>query len=803
MKAFFKLLDNLKLSIRLNLITILVLGLLLVIIAVVLNTALTALTERTGRQRVREEAKVIQSHLAEVERRLGAEAKVVATTPELIEAVAAHDLAGIHTQMLVSAAPFAFDKIEILDAKMDILASYAVAGDAHSAGEEKLISLALLGISKTALMPEHEAAGHLQLSAVVPFKDRTGALIGALLVGRSLNDDLLATLNFNRERVHLVLLYQGQAVAHHVADLSSLDRDTPPDSPPPNIQASFPQLTDPQPFQKISTGQTYVADYFLYDTLDQHPYSVAYLPLLVDDEIDAAIAILLDLSDLNNFQKSLTRSLTGLFVVVMVATMGIMALFFRHSIAVPLRQLGAAAGQMTAGNLSARAGHLASKSEIGLLAISFDQMASQLQQTLDNLEQRVTARTAELEVANRQLSQEVAERKLAEYALRDSEARFRRVTNSISDHVYMTEFSAEGQPVNGYISPNVSDLTGYPAEMLMADWGFWPTVIIHPDDQPLAADQAQRLFQGQASEIEYRLLRADGQEVWVRDSGRVEKDPDTGQFVVYGVVSDITARKQAEEALAQARDQALEASRLKTQLLANVSHDLRTPLNAILGYTEMLQVGIYGQLSPSQREAIAEIIDSTGQLLNFVNNLLNQAQIESGKIVLRSTPFTPIDLLETATAIHILAEAKDITLAFHVAPGVPSPLYGDIHWLRQILLNLVGNAIKFTEPGGTVNASICRPDERHWALQVADTGCGIPAEAQDYIFEVFRQVDGTATRLHGGSGVGLAIVKQLATLMGGNVSLSSQVGQGSTFTVHLPLNSVAEKPYDQTVSLDH
>ncbi len=390
-------------------------------------------------------------------------------------------------------------------------------------------------------------------------------------------------------------------------------------------------------------------------------------------------------------------------------------------------------------------------------------------------------------------SRDITERKQAENALHESEERFRQVITSLSHHVYMTEVTNEGQQINRYISPNIEPLTGYPLKKFMTDWSFWPSTVIHPDDRAGAATQAARLSQGQSSETEYRLVRADDQIIWVNDSGRVEKDKARQSFLVYGVVSDITERKRAEMALIMARDQALEASRLKTQLLANVSHDLRTPLNAILGYTEMLQEGIYGSLSEPQRNVASEIIDSTGQLLDFVNNMLNQARIKAGKITLNITPFTPAQLVDNVqSTLTVVAKAKGLTLTSDVAPNVPPTLAGDSYWLRQILINLVGNAIKFTNQG-SIQIYVYRYNEELWAVQVADTGCGIPVEAQSYIFDLFRQVDGTATRGHGGSGLGLSIVKQLTTLMGGQIILNSEVGQGSTFTILLPLQTIPEK----------
>lgn len=395
--------------------------------------------------------------------------------------------------------------------------------------------------------------------------------------------------------------------------------------------------------------------------------------------------------------------------------------------------------------------------------------------------------------ADQIIRRQYSELKQSGEALRKSEERFRQVISSVSDHIYTTEFTLDGQRINSFISANVEDLTGYPAETFMANRNFWPSTVIHPDDRAAAGAQAARFAQGHNSEMEYRLIRADGRTVWVRDSGRVGKDPFSHNFIIYGVVSDITERKQAEQTLALAHQQALEASQLKIQLPANVSHDLRTPLNAILGYAEMLQEGIYGPLSTQQYSATAEIIDSTGHLLTFVNNLLVQAQIESGQVVLKAIPFAPADLLESVLAVTSpLARTKKLELTVDIAPDVPSTLYGDPYWLCQILANLVNNALKFTQQG-KVNVHISGPDEAHWAIQVSDTGLGIPSEAQGYIFDTFRQIDGSTTRTHSGGGLGLSIVKQLTTLMGGQINLTSQVGYGSTFTVCLPLLSVPQK----------
>ncbi|MBE7551528.1 MAG: PAS domain-containing protein [Anaerolineales bacterium] len=384
------------------------------------------------------------------------------------------------------------------------------------------------------------------------------------------------------------------------------------------------------------------------------------------------------------------------------------------------------------------------------------------------------------------IQHQYSELKHSTAALQESEERFRQVISSISDHIYMTKLT-KNEPINHYISPNFEALTGYRSEKLMAEWNFWPSSLIHPDDRAAAAAQFEKFAHGQNSEVEYRLIRADGQVIWIRDSGRVEKDADQESIIIYGVISDITGRKQAEEALALARDEALKANRLKSQLLANVSHDLRTPLSAILGYVDMLQFGVYGPLTTQQQSITQKIMSCTTRLTDLVNHLLDQAQLEAGTLKLNPTWLAPAGLIDQVkSTLGILVEAKGLQLISDIAADVPPLVWGDPARLEQIIINLVSNAIKFTEQG-SVRICIYRPDETHWAIQVSDTGPGIPSEAHSYIFEAFRQVDNGVTPKQSGTGLGLSIVKQLTTLMEGQVTVESRVGQGSTFTALLPL----------------
>jgi len=247
---------------------------------------------------------------------------------------------------------------------------------------------------------------------------------------------------------------------------------------------------------------------------------------------------------------------------------------------------------------------------------------------------------------------------------------------------------------------------------------------------------------------------------------------------------------QAREAmLAQARDEADAASRFKSRLLANVSHDLRTPLNVILGYADMMHDEAFGPLTAQQREATERILINTRRLISLIGSLLDQAQIEAGRLALSYKPFKPADLLaDIEKMMALLAQRKGLRFTTSINPNFPSTLYGDPQRLQQILMNLVENAIKFTAKGAVgirfyVNSS-------HWVMEVSDTGRGIPPEARSFIFDPFRQVDGISTaREQAGIGLGLSIVQQLTSLMNGEIRLASEIDKGSTFSILLPIES--------------
>lgn len=251
-----------------------------------------------------------------------------------------------------------------------------------------------------------------------------------------------------------------------------------------------------------------------------------------------------------------------------------------------------------------------------------------------------------------------------------------------------------------------------------------------------------------------------------------------------GVNRMLETLDRAQRDLAAARDDALEAARLKTQLFANVSHDLRTPINAVIGFAEMLGEGVYGQLSSEQARVLKRIDRNARELLLQVNDLLEASSLESGRLPLRPTYFTADELLGPVRELgEGLALRK--SLAFHIGDETAGArLYGDPERVRQIALNLVHNAVKYTERGEVRVSVACDPDR--WVLAVADTGAGIAPELQAAVFEPFRQGGADGTTQRGGVGLGLYIAREMAQRMGGALTVKSQPGQGSTFTLTLP-----------------
>lgn len=398
-----------------------------------------------------------------------------------------------------------------------------------------------------------------------------------------------------------------------------------------------------------------------------------------------------------------------------------------------------------------------------------------LQQERDLLEQRVEERTSDLQA-------EIAEREHAQSLLQESESRFRQIVENASDIIYRTD--AQGKFT--YANPAALNMMGFEREEEVLGKNYLDLTI------PEARHRLKRTYDRQAigkiknTYFEFPAVTMKGEIIWVGQNVQLVMDGD--QVVGFQALArDITQLRQAQEALLLARDQALEASRFKSQLVSRVGHELRTPLGGILGFAELLQQQAFGSLTEKQNTAVTNIVESTHYLTETVNDLLDQAQMESKSIILHNDYFKPSALLEKiSTTMSVLAGKKGLEFNAEISPDFTTELYGDENRLQQIIVNLAGNAIKFTKKGG-VRVRLSMPTPARWSLEVIDTGVGIPLSEQVNIFEPFRQLSNSITRENRGSGLGLAIVKQLVELMGGQISLKSEVGQGSTFTVTLPI----------------
>ncbi len=388
------------------------------------------------------------------------------------------------------------------------------------------------------------------------------------------------------------------------------------------------------------------------------------------------------------------------------------------------------------------------------------------------------------------VKQDITERKRAEEEIR----KLQRAVDQAAHSVVITDKTGTIE----YVNPAFTRVTGYTLEEAI---GQNPR-ILKSDKHPRSFYQQlwNTILKGETWYGEFVNKRKDGSLYWERASIAPVKDEKGNITHFVAVKEDITAYKELEAELRRARDEAEQASRFKTQLLGNVSHDMRTPLGGILGYTEMLLDGAFGELTPQQRKALIRIMQSTRHLVEFTTDLLNQAELESGRIRFNISEFPPKDLLKVVSSSQSLAEAKGLQVHIEVDPALPKQISGDPYWLRQIIANLLSNAVKYTDEGH-IWLRLRRADEEHWAIEVEDTGEGIPPEAQKHIFEAFRQVDGSPTRRHKGTGLGLSIVQQLVNLMHGEIKLESTPGKGSKFTVILPCQAhLSEDSHDDPIT---
>jgi PAS domain S-box-containing protein len=358
-----------------------------------------------------------------------------------------------------------------------------------------------------------------------------------------------------------------------------------------------------------------------------------------------------------------------------------------------------------------------------------------------------------------------------------SEKRLRDILNSLLGFVGF--FTLDGKLID--CNSSAVEDAGLQMEDVLGKL-FWATAgwSYDPAEQTRVRGMMVRAAQGEVVRFETRVLDRDQQQMIIDFTFRPLRDQHGTVCNIIGHGVDITARAQAEAELLQAKEAAESSSRAKSEFLANMSHEIRTPMNGVIGLTEVL---LETKLDAEQREYLTLVQSSAESLLRIINDILDVSKIEAGKLSLEIRDFVLRDVvLDALRGLRVPADSKGLKLVFEVDSGVPKAVRGDAGRLRQILINLIGNAIKFTSQG-QVSVTIERwPDSSDTLhFSVRDTGIGIPAEKQDMIFDAFTQVDGSYTRKFGGTGLGLTIASRLVQMMNGRIWVESQEGQGSRF----------------------
>jgi PAS domain S-box-containing protein len=408
------------------------------------------------------------------------------------------------------------------------------------------------------------------------------------------------------------------------------------------------------------------------------------------------------------------------------------------------------------------------------------------------------------------LARDMTERKKAEDALRESEERFRGTFENAGVGIAHVDFDGRWLRLN----EKLCAIVGYTREELLHKTF---KDITYPGDLPASLDRVARLRRGEfpSYSLEKRYVRKDGTPVWVDLSVSIQRDAAGAPAYLIAVVQDISERKWLESELRQAMEAAERASRAKSEFLAHVSHEVRTPLNAILGMNEL---ALDTPLTERQRKYLTVMRSSAEALLEVIDDLLDFSKIEAGKLELDRAPFSLRAAVNDALrSLALRAHRKGLELVGRIRPDAPDDFVGDAGRLRQVLLNLVGNAIKFTDKGEVVVEAESLEEENGpghgdgagpeaplssgplapasppctLRFSVRDTGIGIPREKQQKVFEAFEQADSSTTRRYGGTGLGLSIASRLVGLMGGRIVVESEPGRGSTFSftirLHRPL----------------
>ena len=384
--------------------------------------------------------------------------------------------------------------------------------------------------------------------------------------------------------------------------------------------------------------------------------------------------------------------------------------------------------------------------------------------------------------------QDVTEREALLRAAQTNERRYRLLAENTGDVITRVKMDGSSK----YISPAIQQLLGWTFEEMSGQ----STDYVHPEDRHLVLGAIGRAVKsGESTRLEHRAVHKNGHTIWVECTFKALRDEHGHVDDVVVVIRDITQRKALEAEVLEAKETAVAAARVKSEFLANMSHELRTPLTSVIGFSGLLQASEH--LPAEERVYVERIATASEALLGVINDILDYSKLEADAIEMDPEPFDTRALVDGAAAIiESQCSAKGLTLNVVVAADTPERLTGDKGRLRQVMLNFLSNAAKFTARGAVTVKVGGRPQaDGGWRIrvEVTDTGIGIPSEKIGELFRRFTQADASTTRVYGGTGLGLAISRRLIELMGGEVGVESAPGAGSTFWFEAPLAAATEE----------